>query len=274
LVLSVLTVFIALQMSVCKEVPYVRPEDAPVESLLTPFSSAFKAVRYMSLDLKKIAFVQFFSWYSLFCFMPTVSTWFSVNVFGGSADAPKGSLLRKHYEEGQDANSSAGLLNSALMIFFSMVLVVLMLKSTIPLRYLYAQSLYAGAVALILAKIAVHGGSVLVAMAVVASIAVPVSAINAFPFALVGAMNKSAAEAGEATDTGVQMGVLNIFICMPQLISTVLVAILRDHLSTSALPWVFFMAGVSFAVAGTGALFLNDKHVKAGMSSGTMGGGH
>merc|ERR1719203_2232561 len=137
-----------------------------------------------------------------------------------------------------------------------------MLKSTIPLRYLYAQCLYAGAVALILAKIAVHGGSVLLAMAVVASIAVPVSAINAFPFALVGAMNKSAAESGEATDTGVQMGVLNIFICTPQLLATVVVGAMRDRFSVAALPWVFFMAGVSFAIAGTGALFLKDRHIE------------
>merc|ERR1719210_887099 len=137
---------------------------------------------------------------------------------------------------------------------------------------MYAQCLYAGAVALILAKIAVHAGSVLLAMAVVASIAIPVSAINAFPFALVGAMNKSAAEAGEATDTGVQMGVLNIFICMPQLLSTLVVGAMREKLSVSALPWVFLMAGFSFAVAGSGALFLNDKHARCGEVA--MSGGH
>jgi len=257
---------------VCREVPYVRPADAPVESLLSPFVSAFKAVRFMSTDLKKIAFVQFFSWYSLFCYWPTLSTWFSVNVFGGVADAPADSLLRHKYEEGQDANTTAGLLNSGLMVIFSMSLVVLMLKSTLPIRYIYAGCLYAGAASLVTAKIAVHAGSVAVAMAIVTFIAVPVSAVNAFPFALVGAMNKSAAEAGKATDTGVQMGVLNIFICMPQLLATLVVGAMREHLSLSALPWVFFMAGISFAVAGTGATVLNDKH--CGKGPAVMAGGH
>merc|ERR1712060_231606 len=135
----------------------------------------------------------------------------------------------------------------------------------LPLRYIYAGCLYAGAVALVMAKLAVHH-SVVVAMTIVTLIAVPVSAINAFPFALVGAMNKSAAEEGQATDTGVQMGVLNIFICMPQLLSTLVVGAMREHLSASALPWVFFMAGVSFAIAGTGAVFLNDKHVKGAVT--------
>merc|ERR1719491_557499 len=272
LVLSILTLFIAIQMAVCTEVPYVRPADAPAESLLSPFSSAFKAVRYMSTDLKKIAFVQFFSWYSLFCYWPTLSTWFSVNVFKGSADADQDSLLRHHYDDGQDANTTAGLMNSGLMMMFSMSLVFVMLKTTVPLRYMYAGCLYAGSVSLILAKIAVHSGSVVWAMGIVTLIAVPVSAINAFPFALVGAMNKSAAEAGEAADTGVQMGVLNIFICMPQLLSTIVVGLLREHLSVSALPWVFFMAGISFAIAGTGALALNDKDVAKGDA--TMAAGH
>jgi len=263
LVLSILTFFIAIQMSVCTEVPYVPPADAPVPTLLSPFTSAFKAVRFMSTDLKKIAFVQFFSWYALFCYWPTLSTWFSETVFGGDADAPEDSLLRHRYEDGQNANTTAGLLNSVLMIVFSMMLVIFMLKSTCPLRYVYAGCLYGGAAALIVAKIAVHAGSVVVAMTIVTLIAVPVSAVNAFPFALVGAMNKSAAEDGKATDTGVQMGVLNIFICMPQLLSTLVVGAMRNSLSTSALPWVFFMAGISFAIAGTGAIFLNDKEARA-----------
>jgi len=273
LVLSVLTLFIAIQMLVCHEVPYVRPADAPVQSLTSPFANAFQAVRYMPADLRKIAFVQFFSWYSLFCYWPTLSTWFSVNVFGGAADAPADSMLRHKYEDGQVANTTAGLMNSALMIVFSSCLIFLMLKSTIPLRYIYAGCLYAGACSLILAKIAVYH-SVTWAMAIVTLIAVPVSAINAFPFALVGAMNKAAAEEGKEPDTGVQMGVLNIFICTPQLLSTLVVGSMREKLSVSALPWVFFMAGISFAVAGTGAFFLNDKHVgRAAMSSAAAGGG-
>merc|ERR1711865_998137 len=99
----------------------------------------------MSTDLRKIAFVQFFSWYALFCYWPTLSTWFSVNVFGGDSDAPAASLLRHKYEDGQNANTTAGLLNSGLMIVFSMTLVIFMLKSTCPLRYVYAACLYGGA---------------------------------------------------------------------------------------------------------------------------------
>jgi len=48
---------------------------------------------------------------------------------------------------------------------------------------------------------------------------------------------------------------------------------MREHLSVGALPWVFLMAGVSFGIAGTGAIFLNDKHV--GKDTVAMaGGGH
>merc|ERR1719469_710603 len=122
-----------------------------------------------------------------------------------------------------------------------------MLKTSVPIRYLYAGCLFGGAVA----------------MGIATAIAVPVSAVNAFPFALVGAMNKSAATQGKApANTGVQMGVLNIFICTPQLLSTLVVGIMREQLSASALPWVFFMAGLSFAIAGAGALVLNDKHIE------------
>merc|ERR1712151_676049 len=141
LVLSILTLFIAVQIAVCREEPYVRPADAPVESLASPFTGAFKAVRFMSRDLAKIAFVQFFSWYSLFSYWPTLSTWFSLNVLGGSPDAPHSSALYLRYQQGQQANSTAGILNAALMIVFSMFLVAVMLKSSLRIRYIYAACL-------------------------------------------------------------------------------------------------------------------------------------
>jgi len=257
LILSILTVFVGIQLLICKETPYVRPDGAPAESILSPFKGAFNGIFYMSADLAKIAFVQFFSWYSLFCYWPTLSTWFSLNVLGGNADAPHGSVLNIRYEQGQQANSMAGLCNAGLMIAFSMVLIALMLKSSVPLRYIYAACLYVGAVALVLAKFMV-GHSVLFAKLIVTIMAIPICAVNAFPFALVGAMNKKAQAEGRTPDTGVQMGVLNIFVCVPQLVATLVIGALRAGNAETALPWAFLMAGVSFAVAGTGAFFLND----------------
>jgi len=265
LVLSILSVFVFIQMSICHETPYVPKEDTLQPSIARTFAGAFGAVFYMPRDLVKLAVVQFFSWYSMFCYWPTLSTWFSVNVFMGSADAPEGSDLRLHYEEGQNANSTAGLLNSGLMIVFSMMLVAMMLQSNLPIRFIYAGCLYAGAIALIMAKLAV-GHSVIAATLVATVIAIPVSAISAFPFALVGAMNKSAEEEGKEADTGKQMGVLNIFICAPQLFATFAVTAMRERLSDSALPWVFLMAGGSFAVAGTAALALNDRLVRKALT--------
>jgi Na+/melibiose symporter-like transporter len=166
--------------------------------------------------------------------------------------------LYLRYQQGQHANSTAGILNAALMIVFSMLLVAVMLKSSLRIRYIYAACLYVGGVALIMAKFVVLH-SVPFAEAIVTIMAVPISAINAFPFALVGAMNKRAQANGQEQDTGVQMGVLNIFVTLPQLIATVVVGALRARGEESALPWAFLMAGVSFGVAGSGALFLNDS---------------
>lgn len=260
-ILSVVTAFVLIQVCICKEEVYVPPPDAPRQSILAPFVAAFHAIFQMPVDLAKIAFVQCFTWYAMFCYMPTVSTWFSVNVYGGSADAPEGSPMKVAYDEGQNANSIAGLLQSGLQILFSLILIAVLLKSSVPIRHIYAVCLYIGTVALVLAKFAV-GHSVNTAILMITILAIPVSATNAFPFALVGAMNKDAQEAGRTVDTGMQMGVLNVFICTPQFIATLVVGALRNRLSQEqALPWVFFMGGVSFAIAGTGAWFVNDRLV-------------
>jgi len=257
-ILGILTLFISIQAWVCREERYICPKDKPPRSVLTPFASAFRATIHMPPDLIKLVIVQFFSWYALFCYWPTTSTWFSVNVYGGSADAPKNSPPRIRYNEGQNANSSAGILCACLQVAFSMFLIVLLFTTRVPVRCLYALCLYVGAVALLMAKFAV-GHSVFMATLIVVLIAIPVSAINALPFALVGAMNKRMQQEGKEVDTGVQMGVLNIFICAPQFFATLAVGALRERLSQAALPWVFLMAAAAFALAGTAAWAVNDR---------------
>merc|ERR1712062_656332 len=182
-----------------------------------------------------------------------------------------GSELRLLYLQGQDTNSTAGLSQSMLQIACSMTLIGLMHKTALPLRKIYSGCLFVGAAALTSAKFCV-GNSVGLAVMVVTVMAIPFAAISAFPYALVGALNKRAQEEGQVHDMGVQMGLLNIFIVVPQLIATVVVGSMQHSLGVSALPWAFFIAGVSFAIGGCGALALNDRHVAHpdGMSTAEM----
>lgn len=253
--LGINTVLILVQTCLCKETPYTRDPSAPKQSLLAPFVNTFRALTHMPAELMKIGFVQFFSWFALMCYLPNTSTWFGVNVYGGSADAPEDSQLKQLYQEGQDANSTAGMANALATILCSMLLIGAMLKTQLPIRYVYAFCLFGGALAMMLPKIAV-GHSVGLAILVCALVAIPYSAIFSFPFSIVGAMNKRAQEAGQEVETGLQMGVLNLFICTPQFVVTFAVGGVRSWLGREAMPWVLLIGGVSFAIAGVGALTL------------------
>lgn len=272
-VLSILTILVAIQVYFCEEKVHV-PDSNKVRGnkFVEPFTVVFRSFRFMSRELMMISLVQFFSWYALFAYWPAASSWVGYNVYGGEDHSDKAieeknltnpgeaknmTLLKKKYDNGLEKNSIAGIYHG----LFSLVFVFALMYSLkcLRLRIAYGVCLILGGLNLIFAKFGVNVGDYAYGVLVIVAMGVPLSAINAFPFALVGALNKNGE--GEANETGVQMGILNVFICTPQLICTIVIAWMRSEMGDEGLPWGFFMAGVSFCIGGVLAFFLDDSKV-------------
>eukprot|EP00121_Abeoforma_whisleri_P011128 Awhi_evm2s10266 len=97
--------------------------------------------------------------------------------------------------------------------------------------------------------------------------AVPISGINSFPFAIVGTYNMNQEENScenveggkkkkETMEVGSQFGLLNLFIVVPQIICTLVIGELRKSYGDEGLSWAIFAAGVSFGIAAVIALFI------------------
>lgn len=82
----------------------------------------------------------------------------------------------------------------------------------------------------------------------------------AIPFGLVATLNKRAEEEGKPVSTALQMALLNCCVTIGQQICTMSLAGIEAHMElATALPCVFIVAGVAQALAGVGALFLDDR---------------
>mmetsp|Transcript_4717 Transcript_4717/g.7100 ORF Transcript_4717/g.7100 Transcript_4717/m.7100 type:complete len:491 (+) Transcript_4717:46-1518(+) len=255
---TVFLVNVAVFVPVCAyvtETPLKKLEEKV--SICKPFTNVFTNIGKMSLSLLKIGLVQVFSWIALFSYWPIASTWMAISVKGGcpDANAPGCSPERKAlYEEGLQLYASCGIYTSAFQVVLSFILSYVMYFGIIKkARYVYALGLLIGGIMNILGKFGPQTETMGVAIAIM--LAIPVSVINSFPFAIVGRYNS---EQG-GLDTGTQFGILNLFIVVPQLAITFVVSAIRSSAGdTTGIPWILFMSGCSFCVAAVLALCIDE----------------
>jgi hypothetical protein len=216
--------------------------------LSEPFTSVVKNIVKMDLKLFTVCMTNFFSWAALFTWWPNAANWWGVYVYGGCLEAescPKDSPLNKKFAEGTTAYGTSGIYANLTQTIFTVLLSMLVLKGILRrVKYIYAFSLAVGAAFLIMVKYGPKG--VTFAYMVAICIAIPISAIQSFPFAIVGAYNTSK----KGLETGVQFGILNLFITTPQLIVTLVIANVKDF------EWALFAAGVCFGIAALLAMFI------------------
>ena len=92
------------------------------------------------------------------------------------------------------------------------------------------------------------------------TISIPISAINSFPFAVVGKYQQDdLAKTGgtQTSDTGTMFGLLNLSIVIPQIIVTFVVGSMRANIE-DGLSWVLVMAGVSMGISAVCAVFVHE----------------
>ncbi|KAI9026045.1 major facilitator superfamily domain-containing protein [Hyaloraphidium curvatum] len=249
--LAINILFTGIQIFMVHENQHKVESDDKLGGPFSPFLNAAKNIAGMDRKLATICAVQFFSWAALFTWWPIGSTWFALIVYDGCVvgtdGCPPGSVGAENAAAGNQQYGVA----TAVQIVYSLILAAGVSYGYLRrVKYVYSISLAVGAAILIVSRFVTAPGY---AWVVAVGISIPISCINSFPFAIVGRYNAE----GGGMDVGIQFGILNLFITVPQLVITFGITGLRAALGDQVgIPWALFMAGCCFAVAAGLALFI------------------
>jgi len=256
------TVCIAIQFMVARETPLERDPNAPKASKCAPVMNVIEAVKSSPCLLYHLAAVQCLVWIGNTAWNIYGEMWFTHSVFEGKQKAPKGSPERQAYHLGVKAFSHGGQCRSVLQLLAALAIILILIQTTLRPRLVYAPCIFIGAVASFLAAFAV-GHVSMFAIACFTLSVMPEVGSFAIPFGLVATLNQRAEREGKQVSTALQMSLLNCCVTVGQQICTLSLAAIMGTLSMSmALPCVFMLAGGAQALAGSGALFLDDAPVE------------
>ncbi|KAJ3335001.1 hypothetical protein HDU91_002411, partial [Kappamyces sp. JEL0680] len=205
---------VGLVLLFAKETPF-EPQDRKMTPL-EPFASIFKNIFAMDKKLFVVCLVEFFSWLAFFAWIPNAERWFKQTVYSGcmpgtlnTTACPLDSDMYRLTSIADQNYEYANLYQGLLEVFLALFLMAGLSFSTARrTKYYYACGLAFGSISLLVVKLfGLLNTSY--AWLLVILFAIPMTVINCFPFSIVGSYNK----AMQSRYTGVQYGVLNLFIC-------------------------------------------------------------
>jgi maltose/moltooligosaccharide transporter len=203
----------------------------PPHARQSGLSAILHGILDMPRPMRRLAVVQFFTWFGLFCmwiyFTPAVAR----TLFGGEPGSPA-------YQRGAEWSGVCFAVYNGVAFVAALGLVSLA-RSGIPTRTLYRVGLICAGAGLVSAGLVRHPWLLLVSMA---GVGVGWATILSMPYAIL-------ADAIPADRMGFYMGVFNFFIVIPQILAaTVLGPVVGAFFGGHALPAVV-MGGVSLALA-------------------------
>ena len=212
-----------------------------------------RGITTMPGAMRRLALVQFFTWFALFCmwiyFVPAVAT----NVFGGVPGS-------KEFQEGTEWGGLCFSVYNGTAFLFSFVLLALVRK--FGARGIHRWSLVAGGLGLILAVVVANPYALLVCMVLVG---VAWASILSMPYAMLS--NVIAAE-----KMGFYMGVFNFFIVLPQILASAGLGLLMKHVLGGNPMNAVLLGGCSLGVAAACTYLLHDPDAQ-GTPAGTAAPG-
>jgi len=176
-------------MIICKEQVYVEVGEKKNKSIGGVFIRIFRGFRYMPGSLYRIAILYFFSWCAFSPFMIYSSTFFGVNVYGGTIEAPSQTGLQM------------AMYGLAIFAFVQWLFSVILPKyiDIAGVKGTYISTQLVATVCYILFAFYAH--PLVVPLVLLAGVAPNFTTFNSIPFALIGNTGKE--------DAGLYMGVLN-----------------------------------------------------------------
>jgi len=180
-----------------KEKQFFRGEGVKKPSITGVFVKIFIGFKTMPGPLARIAFLYFLAWCAFSPFMIFISTYFGVNVNGGSSDSNADISLQNKYHDGIKIAMYALAGMSAFQWLYSTMLPSIIKVAGIKVSYIIAQVI--ATVCYLLLPFYPH--PLIAPIILMCAIAPNFVTFNAVPFALIGGTSKG--------DAGLYMGVLN-----------------------------------------------------------------
>jgi len=201
----VLMTCIVITTFATKEIPLSK-DDAAAKPAQNPFITIIKGILRMPKPMRRVCIVQFFTWIGWFTFFLYITTWVAENIYGGNPNAAEGTVAKELFDEGVRKGAFGLMCNAGVTMLMSLILPLIL--RVLGIRIVYFSSLIIFGVCLLL-PIWIH--TPLGAILLLSAFGIPWSVVMVAPYTLV-AMSVDEAE------SGLYMGVLNIFVVIPQII--------------------------------------------------------
>ena len=216
------TVIVLFALAFAKEEGIdVHMKKRPLDTMKKSLVDTYRGIINMSSPLVRLCIVQSFTWLSLFCFLQTVSSWYADVVYGADdfLDRQNGveNDAYKDYFAAGTAEAADAMMYQAVVQLLMSAFIFITVSRFISTRVAYSFTLFTLPVVLFLLFFFDTSFSKLEVRALIALSGIAMAGINIFPFSIVGMLFK------DETKKGLNMGVLNIFIAVPQLIDTLYV---------------------------------------------------
>jgi maltose/moltooligosaccharide transporter len=250
LIANLVTVFFS------KEYPPENLNEQNIEEKPQSFGKKIASLKNIITDfihmpqvMRQVSVVQFFTWIGLFCFFLFYSLGVTQNVFGLPANATAENNL--NYQTLLEHGAALGGLGFATYTFASFIYAYLLpfISKVITRKGAHIFSLTIGGVSLFATNFMHSGSALFVAMI---GLGLAWASIITMPYAIL-------ASNLPKNKMGLFMGLLNVTICVPQIIAALTLGFIVEHFFHGHAMSVVSMAGVFFIIAALMTFRVEDK---------------
>lgn len=233
----VLAICISITVFTTKEPPFIS--EGPMEN---PFKKIYHGLTHMPSVVARVCIIQFFCWIGWFTYIVYMSDWVGEGIYNGDPYAVDGTPAKNRYDDGVRAAALAMTYQAAVTMAFSFLLP----KAVLPYVGIKAVYFFGNLMLGILLMSTIFINEIIGATVIIALCGIPWAITMVLPFTIIG-------QGVDATESGLYMGALNIFVVLPQLIVAFTAGFLIDlfhHDIASAL-----VAGGIAAIIAAGCVF-------------------
>ena len=229
---------IAILITVFKSKEYPPDENQLPQDSGNIFQEIYSAIIYMPAQMKRLALVQFLTWPGLFLMWFYYSTGVAVNIFGGDAKAPEGSIASLRFTEGLElANATSAILNLVTFLFaFSIPFIV----SKLGKKLTHTLCLVIGGLGLISVNMIEQANMLYLSMGMVG---IAWASILSMPYTIL-------AGSIPPQKMGIYMGIFNFFIVLPEIIASLSFGSIMENFLNNDRLMAVTIGGILLIAAG------------------------
>ena len=229
---------IAILITVFKSKEYPPDENQLPQDSGNIFQEIYSAIIYMPAQMKRLALVQFLTWPGLFLMWFYYSTGVAVNIFGGDAKAPEGSIASLRFTEGLElANATSSILNLVTFLFaFSIPFIV----SKLGKKLTHTLCLVIGGLGLISVNMIEQANMLYLSMGMVG---IAWASILSMPYTIL-------AGSIPPQKMGIYMGIFNFFIVLPEIIASLSFGSIMENFLNNDRLMAVTIGGILLIAAG------------------------